>query len=450
MTLEERFTRHFASFQLPSGPILIAVSGGPDSLALLSLLLEVNGSPRHRLVIAHADHGIHSESARVAAGVKALAERLGLDCTVGGLALGPNATETVARRARYRWLRAAAREFGASAILTGHHREDQTETLLMRFLAGSGPAGLAGMAAQNGLVVRPVLPYSRSELHAHLHKRGWVPWEDPANADPRFTRSWLRSEVLPALRSRWGDLDARLQRGAAQAADHRLAWDHLLESIREIAVRREPAGVSVAATRLGEYDSSVFRCLLGALGRRVGCTLGTRRADQILGLIKRGRSGSQVELGAGWIAELSFDRLRLIRPETRAEVPARSIEGDQGELVVGRWRVRWGAGVAAVQEGRNAWGVWVTPGAYRLRSWQSGDRIRPLGAPGRRLVVRCMQDERISRSERTGWLVVEDIHGTVVWVPGVSRAAVAAPVEGVEGLRIDVELAGNRTENGRA
>ena len=116
-------------------------------------------------------------------------------------ALGPAAGETAARAARYEWIDAARARLDAHLIFTAHHADDQIETVLMRALEGSGPAGLAGMAPRRGTLVRPLLPFRRVAILAYVRARGLEAWVDPANFDPRHFRSWLRVDVLPALRA---------------------------------------------------------------------------------------------------------------------------------------------------------------------------------------------------------------------------------------------------------
>ena len=185
MTLLDDFRRHLATLHLPHGRALVAVSGGPDSVALLHLLHHTLEVHQLDLVVAHFDHGIHLQSAKVAAAVRALAAGYRLAYTEGQGALGAAAGETAAREARYDWLDAERERQGAAVILTAHHADDQVETVLMRALEGSGPAGLAGMAARRGAVVRPLLPFRRSAILRYVRAEGLEAWSDPANLDSR-------------------------------------------------------------------------------------------------------------------------------------------------------------------------------------------------------------------------------------------------------------------------
>ena len=186
----------------PAPRALVAVSGGPDSVALLDLLVRTADMHGLTLVVAHVDHGIHPDSTRVAEGVRALARSYGLPVEVGELELGPSAGETMARSRRYAWLEEARARVGAAIILTAHHADDQAETVLMRVLEGAGRPGWQGWPGR-GPLVRPLLPFRRVELAAH-RERGLAAWLDPANADPGIfgPGSGPRSSRCCATRSR--------------------------------------------------------------------------------------------------------------------------------------------------------------------------------------------------------------------------------------------------------
>ena len=440
MPLLDDFTRHVGALDLAPGVALVAVSGGPDSVALLDLLLRAREAHGLELVVAHADHGIDPESPRIAAAVAALAAGYGLEAEIGRLGLGPAATETVARERRYAWLESVRLSRGASVILTGHHADDQTETVVMRFLRGSGPAGLAGMADRAGTIVRPLLPFRRESLARYVHERGLSIWADPANADPRHLRSWVRRDLLPPVEARLPDLHERIGQVSAQARVNRAAWDAVLELLPDLDARPDDDGFSVAGTPLAGYDSALGIAIVSAIGRRAGRAVGPGRARAVLRLVRNGGSGRTVLLGDGWLAENAFGRLRIRGPAGDAG-PAVALEGELGELTWGNWRLRWERGSAPRRQARASMEAWLTAGAgLTVRAVRPGERILPLGGTGRRLVVRCFQDARVPRSRRAGWpaIVVGD---EIAWVPGVCRGDSHLPPEGAEAVRVDVAYA---------
>ena len=438
MDLLPRFRSHLSSLALAPGRAIVAVSGGADSMALLDLLARSAGDHGQELVVAHVDHGIAADSGAVASAVRAVAAAHGLACESAALALGPTATETAAREARRAWLARTARRLDAHLIFLGHHADDQTETILMRALEGSGPAGLAGMLATAGMLVRPLLPFTRAELREYARTAGLSHWDDPANLEPRHLRSWLRTEVLPLLRERLPEVDRRLRRLGRSAAAQRIAWDAALDRLPGLDPVLEDGAISVAGAGLQGYDSALSEALLMAAARRIGCPVGPVRAARIHRLVEGGRSGSRLELGAGWIAEIAFGRLRLAREAQREAEPPWTLGPGEGERRWGRWRLRWRPDTAPERQERAAFVAWFRPGSLEVRAWRAGDRVRPLAGPGQRLLVRCFQEQKVSRRRRLLWPVVAKGEA-IVWVPGVCRSDVLVPPGGTEAVRVDAE-----------
>jgi tRNA(Ile)-lysidine synthase len=217
----------------------VALSGGADSLALTEAAAHVGGQigvPVRALIV---DHRLQADSARVAAEAAVLARKLGAH-TVEVLTVevgGPGGPEAAARRARYAALRGAL-SGPDDLVLLGHTRDDQAETVLLGLGRGSGPRSVAGMKPLDPPWGRPLLDVPRSLTRQACEELGVVPWEDPHNADPRFTRVRLRAEVLPLLEDVLnGGVSGALARTAAQLREDLEALDSLatdlLESARE-------------------------------------------------------------------------------------------------------------------------------------------------------------------------------------------------------------------------
>jgi tRNA(Ile)-lysidine synthase len=197
---------------LPPGALAVAaVSGGADSLALLAALAWEAPRNDRRAAAVTVDHGLHPGSAAQAREVVAVARELAVACDV--VVVTPDGgNEAAARRARYAALDAVA----ADAILLGHTRDDQAEQVLLGLARGSGARSLAGMPATRGRYVRPFLDLPRATTERACAALGLTPWDDPANADPRWARSRVRHAVLPVLESELGPgVPAALARTAA-------------------------------------------------------------------------------------------------------------------------------------------------------------------------------------------------------------------------------------------
>jgi tRNA(Ile)-lysidine synthetase-like protein len=439
MSLRDEFLAHLDSLGLPGGPALVAVSGGLDSVVLLDLLHHTSADSRE-LIVAHADHGIHPDSAVVAARVAALAADLGLRAEIGRLDLGAGTGETAARRARNAWLGMLRERLGAAVVFTAHHADDQVETVLMRVLEGSGPAGLSGMRPVSGALVRPLLRFRRAELARYARERGLDVWMDPANSDPAHLRSWIRCDLLPQVRNRLPRVDERLRRLGAEAARDRQAWDRLLDVLPGLEPRPEESGISVAAAPLAAYDSALAETIIIAAARRAGFPMGAGRAARVRRLAVSGESGREMPLGAGWRAELSFGRLRIVRCREASGAGVLPLEGRSGQVLWGEWRIVWRPEPAPGRQERAGGTAWFSPDALVVRSWVPGEKVRPLAGLGRRLVVRCFQDARVARRTRAEWPVLASAD-RVVWIPGICRSDALLPPAGAEALRVDVEHA---------
>ena len=456
-TLPSRLARHVARARLfrEPGVAVVAVSGGADSIALLDLLHALAPALGLSLVIAHADHGIASDSRVVGQGVRELAARYGLAFELGELELGSGATETAARAARYAWLRDVQRRYEARYLATAHHRDDQIETIVLRLLRGTAPAGLAGIAARaRGGLVRPLLPFAKAELVAHAAARGLPVHEDPANADPRHLRSWVRTVLLPLIAGRLGARagDDVLRAGRAAALERR-AWDRALEHLPGLELRVEAHGFDVARAGLARYDPTLSVALLRAAARRVGLVLGVRRAGRLLDLA-RGSSGRRLSLGGGWQAEVAFDRIRVSRAGAREvekdlEVVEVGKEKHQGRAEFGEFHVEWSPDAAPERLTRGDWTTWIAGGDWHVRPLRPGDRVVPLGGVGRRQVRRLLMEARVPRGDRAGYPVVARGE-TILWVPGICRSATDLPEPGTRAVRLDVTKHGGSQADRRA
>jgi tRNA(Ile)-lysidine synthase len=219
-----RFARDVAALADPDDRVLVAVSGGPDSVALLLLAHAALGD---RCRAATVDHGLRAESADEAEWVAALCAQRGIDHSILVAPLPDRAGRTAnvsarARTLRYRLLEEHAARIGAQRIATAHHADDQLETLIMRLNRGAGVAGLAGIRAKGGRIVRPLLGWRRAELAAIVAAQGIVPIDDPSNVSDRFDRARLRKALAGVD---WLDADRfGTSASALSDAEDAIAW----------------------------------------------------------------------------------------------------------------------------------------------------------------------------------------------------------------------------------
>jgi tRNA(Ile)-lysidine synthase len=263
----------------PGALVLVACSGGPDSLALAAALAFVAPRAGLRAGGLSVDHGLQEGSAARAASVASAMSALGLDpvhaiaVSVGG-AGGP---EAAARTARYDALEQAAEEHGAAAVLLGHTLDDQAETVLLGLARGSGPRSLAGMPASRGMFRRPLLTVRRPVTVATCAALGLDPWHDPHNSDRRFARVRVRLDALPALEAALGPGVAEaLARTAGQLRDDA----EVLEKIASVAAAEENSG-PMSADSLAVLPGAVRSRVLRSAALAAGCPAGALTAAHI-------------------------------------------------------------------------------------------------------------------------------------------------------------------------
>ena len=239
--------------------VLVALSGGADSLALAAAVAFEAPKLGLRAASVTVDHGLQEGSAEVAAGAAAQAQEIGLDARVirVDVAAGPEGPEAAARTARYAALVRAARESGPrpAVLLTGHTLDDQAETVLLGLARGSGAASLQGMAPvserEGVTLVRPLLRIRRATTRAACVAAELEPWDDPHNADPAYARVRVRARVLPVLEAELGPGVAEaLTRTADQLREDAEAFAEMIDETIEDIVEHAEAGISVSVPAL--------------------------------------------------------------------------------------------------------------------------------------------------------------------------------------------------------
>ncbi|MDQ1123510.1 tRNA lysidine(34) synthetase TilS [Microbacterium trichothecenolyticum] len=246
------------------GSAVVALSGGPDSLALAAATAfeaERRGIPAHAVVI---DHGLQEGSDAIASRAADTARRLGLDARVVRVEVAPGeGPEAAAREARYAALSRAADDVGADVVLLGHTLDDQAETVLLGLARGSGALSLAGMPverrdATGPLWVRPLLSVHRRTTVAACAAEGLSPWTDPHNADPAFARVRVRERVLPVLEAELGPgIAEALARTAEQLREDAAAFQEMIDETIEDIVEHAEAGISVSVAALAANPAAL-------------------------------------------------------------------------------------------------------------------------------------------------------------------------------------------------
>jgi tRNA(Ile)-lysidine synthase len=423
---------------LPDGPLVLAVSGGRDSMALLEAAARIVS--RRVVAVAAFDHGTGPHATEAVHLVAARARAHGLPFVGGRAPDGLPPTEAAWRAARWRFLVDVARARDAS-IVTAHTRDDLLETVVMRVLRGSGARGLAAMLVPSPgapvAIHRPLLDVPRAEV-ARWAAREEVRWvEDPGNASRRWLRNRVRLDLLPAMERASPGVGEELLALARRAAEVRAALDRCAARLGDVRVRGAGRTLVIAASDLAGYDADALAALWPALAARLGLALDRRGTNRAAAFTIRARQGGTVQLSGGF----ELQRRRVDR--TDAFVlgrTARSAGADDGVALqplvpgarMGPWRFRL---VEDDPRPGDDWGA-ALPGDVPLsvRAWRPGDRLRAGPRRAARRVKRFFADARIPGMDRAGWPVVLAA-GEIIWIPGVRRADAATDRSGGPGVR---------------
>jgi tRNA(Ile)-lysidine synthase len=299
-----------------SGTVVVAVSGGADSLALLAAVAFEAGKTGVRPVVVTVDHGLQAGSAAQAAAVLAQSAALGVVAEVVTVAVsGPGGPEAAARNARYAALGSAAERLGATAILLGHTLDDQAETVLLRLARGSGARSLAGMPIAAGLLRRPLLGLRRSQTEAACAAQGLTPWWDPMNDDPAYARVRVRAQVLPTLERSIGPgvAEALSRTADLLAADNEALDSWAAEALA--AATDELGGLGVES--LASLPPAIRTRVLRSAALRAGVPAGSLTAVHVVELdrlVTDWHGQGPVALPGPYGAIRDCDRLLLVNP----------------------------------------------------------------------------------------------------------------------------------------
>ena len=410
--------------------LLVAFSGGPDSTALLWGLSQRRQTRELELRAVHVDHALDDGSGERAARARRLCARLGVPMTsrpveVSRSDVRRTGLEAAARQVRYSALEDERRRFDAPFVLTGHHLDDQIETVLLRLTHGSGWSGLGGMRRLEGTVGRPLLELRRARLREELGGTGLVPAADRTNDDVRWPRNRLRHLLLPYLVGREPAVEEVCLRvaSAARGARHRLERE--LRPRLDLVRRDGRASVSLRA--LNDLPEPLVAPAL-ALFHRFAHAGYPPPSAATAELIRQLSGGDRISVDCGdglcWEAEGGRLVLAAREPATRPFTYTLDLPGTVELHEIGqRVSVERSSAAAWMFQGR-ATRTGLGPalardGSLTVRNRRPGDRIRPLGSPHRRRLKDVLIDRRVPRRDRDR-LPLLCVGDAIAWVPGVT------------------------------
>jgi len=446
-------------WRAPGQTVVAAVSGGPDSMALLHMLKTMAETDGFRVVAAHVNHRFRGEESdaeeelvkQVARSWQVACETAAIDVPAYIAATGLN-PQSAAREKRYAFLREVARRNGASAIALGHHADDQAETVLMRFLRGTGIGGMAGIPYRRREkdleLIRPLLRITKRELLEYGVRNGVPHAVDSSNAKRDYFRNKVRLDLLPMLEQYNPQLRAALVRlSELAAAENEYMEAEAGKALAESAVRKEEGWL---------IDRRRFRSLHVALQRRMiklilSCLENANDFGQVevvaQAIASERTAGYRADIGGGWIVACEYDEAYLgPQPSVRPGF-AYAVSGPDADIavpeakVVFRLRSLDESGSSLAESQRVAFfDLAALRFPLTIRSRRPGDRLEPLGLKGSKKVQDMFVDAKIPRSLRDAVPLLADADGRILWIPGLRRSRHAVPDAGTrKTVRVFVE-----------
>jgi len=420
--------------------VLVAVSGGPDSLALCQALLNLSKGDHkdrpYRLLVGHFNHHLRgAESDADAAFVTRWARARELpfllgEADVAALTQGQRLSiEEAARKARYAWLEGAAEETGADRVALGHTADDQAETVVLNLLRGAGLDGLAGMPPVRGKFIRPLIEITRAEVEAYCRSQRLRPRQDPSNRERAYLRNRVRHDLLPLLEREYqSNLRPMLTRLSKLLREESVHLRELAEqSLAAVMIQHDLERICLDTPKLLALPAPLRRRVLREAVRALRGELTALEFTHVHALDSiLATTGKQVELPGLWarnegphlvLTVVPFQPSEPWRGECELAVP--------GVTEVPELGMRFEAVLtdsAPVEYPDDRWVAWLDAKRAQppliVRTWRPGDRFYPLGAPGRMKLHDFFVNLKLPREQR-GQTALVISQGEIAWVVGL-------------------------------
>ena len=463
---------------------VVAVSGGPDSMALLQVLAQLAPNLGVSLVVAHVDHGLRPEEAAAEAHlVREAAQRLGLAFECGRVEVAAYAKEQglsrehAARNLRYGFLAEAAARHRATKIAVAHTADDQAEEILLRLVRGTGRAGLAGMKRlRDGLVARPFLGIAKEEILGYLAEENIAYCLDSSNRERIYLRNRIRLDLLPYLEEHFNaNIGNSLRETAAILQDEEeLLAGMAGQAYAEVVAQDsgEPDGLTIQLVDFLSQPLALKRRILETACWHMGCRPTFRQIAQLLSLAETGIEGAGVHLSHGLRVVKAEGRLGFCYPQGRQAVRGNLSKAGTEEAVFakefpvpGKYFIEAIGAMVTLRLMETLPEGWEEQAPATLccdaekicfplvvRSFQAGDRFHPLGAPGRKKVGDFFTDQKVPAAQRKRIPILAD-HQGIIAILGMrpdQRVAITSSTRRILAVGLHPLAAGENGFTGKA
>ena len=451
MDLLQQFTGHIRTLEAwePDEPVIVAVSGGVDSVVLLDLMGRLPEDVKPNIIIAHVNHHLRGISDDEESAVRKLAERYTVPVHVHHWRKEDHpdsGIENAARDIRYSFFKEIAQRMGSRAVLTAHHKDDQVETILMKLVRGSALEELKGMSDKRAdgavTVVRPLLPFKKADLLSYAGYRQLQWEEDESNTSEKYTRNRFRQSIIPLL---------KMENPALE--DHLIRLTEDLDSLLRISAPRieeykkemlsfEEHALCISIPALIQTDEALQRRILSSgvkeWSKSQAYMLGHKHIQIIIDWLKSSHPNTTLDLPGELIAERMYDRCMIRKKEydsihqveTEVKIEKKLavdqwIELDNGSVVGLLTYESFRARKSSQNERHLFLGIPPHNTPLTIRHRHKGDRMTVRGMTGTKKVKDIFIDQKIPRKDREQIWVVTDSTGRILWVPDIKESALS-------------------------
>ncbi|MFD3448323.1 tRNA lysidine(34) synthetase TilS [Microbacteriaceae bacterium 4G12] len=425
--------------------VVIAVSGGSDSLALLHYFLERKKQDALQLIVAHVDHMFRGEESKQdLIYVKQLCEQLDVICEAKQIDVTAYQKEhqlsaqVAARECRYAYLKTIMKKYGADYLALGHHGDDQIETILMRLVRGSTPKGYAGILAKRsfgqGEMIRPLLAVTKEEIESYCERKKIIPRIDPTNKKETYTRNRFRKHVLPCLKKENPHVHERFQAFSRFIQeDEDYLQELAFQKMNKVIKKQDKNNISMSIPAFQSLPMPLQRrgiqLILNYLYEyRLPSSLSSIHIEQVLAFLKRTHPSGSLDFPEGLKVIRTYEECCFGFLEDKnlpfsytLQIPGKVILPNGDEIT------------ACISKGfPEVYNSSVFVGLYdafsmplTVRSRKEGDRITIKGMNGTKKIKAIFIEEKVPKINREEWPVVCDAEGNIVWLPLLRRCASA-------------------------
>ncbi|WP_338779288.1 tRNA lysidine(34) synthetase TilS [Metabacillus sp. FJAT-52054] len=426
----------------PSSTILAGVSGGPDSLSLLHMLLRIRKEWELNLVVLHVDHMFRGkESEEEMEFVRSFCREHDVpfescQADAGAYAISHQmSAQEAARACRYQFFEKMMNQYQASALALGHHGDDQVETILMRLVRGGKGTALAGIQPKRefagGFIIRPLLGMTRQEILDYCEKERLAPRFDPSNEKDTYTRNRFRKRILPFLKEENPQVHEKFQAFSENLTEDERYLQELTEHEMNTVWRRGDGFAELEIDLLKRLPLPLQRrgiqLILNYLYKSVPSSLSSIHTESVLSLLSQSHPSGSLHLPNGLKAVKSYNlcmfTFEQAEPEPyHLELP---IPGEAMLPSGGRIEAKLITESPGADRGKNSLLIKRDKVLLPLsvRSRKNGDKLKLKGMNGTKKVKDIFIDKKIAIEARNQWPVLEDANGTILWLPGLTKSA---------------------------